>query len=211
MKRQPYFGHWKNIFSISFGLVYVMFTLWAIFHTQQFVPANLKDFWWGIFISYGVLNSIIFGNADLRNKLFEVTVIKFVPRFLLYFIACFTLFYLISNFIDPLQFSMIVVLKNIPLWLAVIHALIFATTESVIWQGYLDDKIGHPWSELTAGVFHWGIWSGGALVVIPSAALLFMMFSGINWYFRNSKNDLVPAIASHTAFNFVKLGLMALK
>jgi hypothetical protein len=178
-----------------------------MFHTQQYVPEGQEDFWLMVFISYGVLLSVIMGNADIRNKLFDVTVVEFVPRFMLFFIPSLFIFYGIMNFVDPLQYTLFGILSNVPIWLMMTHALVFATIESAVWQGYLDQKVGHPWSELIAGIFHYGVWAGAAFIVIPSAALLFAIFSVANWYFRNSQKDLAPAIAVHTAFNFVKLGI----
>jgi membrane protease YdiL (CAAX protease family) len=207
MRREPYFKNWKKIKSVSIGLVYVFFILWLIFHTHQYVPEDQKNYWLIVFISYGILNSIIFGSADLRNKLFNVKLISFLPRFLLFGAVSFVGLFFVAKFLGSTTGSAFSMLSQIPLWLAVIHAFVFATTESVIWQGFLDYKIGHPWSELTAGLFHFGIWSGGAFVVIISAALLFACFSLVNWYFRKNKNDLAPAIGTHTAWNILKLGL----
>lgn len=207
MKREPYFTNWKKIFSISFGLVYILFTLWLIFHTKQYVPEGQEDFWYVIFIGYGLLNALILGNADMRNKLFNVKFVEFIPRFLIFFVGGLLFFYILINFFDPLEHSLFGLLQNVPLWLLTIHALVFATTESVIWQGFLDYKIGHPWSELVAGIFHYGIWTGGVLLVVPSAALLFAIFSLVNWYFRINTDDLAPAIGVHTAYNFIKLGI----
>lgn len=207
-KRQPYFKNWKNILSISFGLVYVLFLTWLLFHTSQYVPEGQEDYWFKVFLGYGILNSIIFGNADMRNKLFNVKFIRFLPRFFIFFVVSLLIYYFILKYFDPFEETLFGLLGNVPIWLAVIHALVFATTESVIWQGYLDQKIGHPWSEISAGLFHWGIWSGGAIIVIVSATVLFGIFSLVNWYFRDDLNDVAPAIGNHTAFNFVKLGIL---
>jgi hypothetical protein len=208
MKREPYFSNWKKIKNVSIGLVYVFFTLWLIFHTNQYVPEGQEDFWFRIFIGYGLLNALIFGSADLRNKLFNVKFTKFLPRVLLFFGVALVVFYLILSKVDPIAGSLMNVLGNIPLWLASVHAVVFAITESVVWQGFLDYKIGHPWSELVAGVFHYGIWAGSFIPVVLSAGFLFMIFSVTNWYFRKDKNDLAPAIGVHTAYNFIKLGIM---
>ncbi len=209
MNKLNYFKDWKKITTVSFGLVYIFFNLWVIFHVPDFVPVQQQSLWFRIFISYGVLNSIIFANADLRNKLFNVKFTKFLPRFAIFFFSFLFIFYFVLNWADPTGSSFMGVLSNVPLWLAVIHALTFATTETVIWQGFLDEKIGHPWSELTAGIFHLFVWTGSAVVVIITASMLFAFFSLVNLYFRNSKNDLAPAIGCHTAFNIVKVGLMA--
>ena len=99
-------------------------------------------------------------------------------------------------------------ISNVPIWLMFIHGLIFATTETAIWQGYLDEKIGQPWSAIVAGLFHWGVWTGSAFFVIITASLLFMMFSLVNWYFRKDKDDLAPALGVHFAYNLIKLGLI---
>lgn len=204
-----YFKNWRKITIVSYGLVYIFFNLWVIFHVPEFVPVEQQGLWYKVFISYGILNSIIFANADMRNKLFDVKFTKFVPRFALFFVGFLLLFYVVLARIDPLSHTAFGMLKSVPLWLGVIHALTFATTESVVWQGFLDEKIGHPWSELTAGIFHFGIWTGGAFIVILSAGLLFAFFSLVHLYFRKSKRDLAPVIGCHTAFNVVKLGTVA--
>lgn len=208
MKREPYLSGWTKFKHISFGLVYIFFTLWLIFHTNQYVPEEHQAFWFKVFISYGVLNSIIFANADMRNKLFNVKLVDFIPRFLIFFAGSMIFFYFILQITDPMDHTLFSLLAGVPVWLAAIHGLVFATTESVVWQGFLDNKIGRIASPITAGLFHWGIWSGGAVWVILGATLLFSFFSVVNWYFRDSKNDLVPAIASHTAYNYIKLGLI---
>lgn len=208
MKREGYFSNWKKITVVSFGVVYIFFNLWVIFHIPEFVPKEQEAMWFKIFISYGILNSVIFANANMRNKLFNVKLTKFLPRFALFFVVFLLIFYYMFKKVDILHGSAFQLLGNIPLWLGTIHALTFATTESVVWQGFLDYEIGHPWSEITAGIFHWGIWSGSTFVVIISAGLLFMFFSLINWWFRKNKNDLAPAIGCHTAYNFVHLGMI---
>lgn len=206
-----FFSGYRKITSISVGLVYVFFTLWLIFHTAQFVPTSQQDFWYRVFIGYGILNSIIFGNANLRNKLFNVKLLSFIPRFLFFFISGLVIFYFITSFVDPgATGGLLSLLAGVPLWLAVIHSFIFATTESVIWQGYLDEKIGQPWSALTAGFFHFGIWSGGVFFVIIGATLLFLMFSYINWRFKQNRHDLAPAIGTHAAYNIIKLGVFVI-
>lgn len=205
-----YFSKWKNILNISIGLVYIGFTLWLIFHTSTYVPEGQQDFWFRVFISYGILNAVIFGSADMRNKLFNVKLTKFLPRFFMWLVIGLVVFFVIMKIADPLEHSFFELLRGVPLWLGLIHAFVFATTESVIWQGYLDDKIGHPWSELTAGIFHFGIWTGGAIIVILGAGLLFALFSFVNWRFRQDKNDLSPAIGTHTAYNIIKLGIIGL-
>lgn len=208
MAKQGYFDNWKRIKVVSFGLIYVLFLLWLIFHTGQFVPEADKDLWFNYLIGYGLLNALIFGVADVRNKLFDVKLVDFVPRFLIFFFGSLFVFYLLLTYVDPLNTPIFSLLSAVPTYLLILHAMVFATTESAVWQGFLDDKLGHPWSELSAGIFHYGIWTGSPLIVIPSAGLLFAGFSYVNFRFRNSKNDLVPAIASHTAFNFVKLGIL---
>lgn len=208
MIKTGYFSNWKNVFQISLGLVVVLFLSWLVFHTSQYVPAEHKDSWLIVFISYGVLASMIFGVSDIRAKLFDIKFVDFLIRGSVPFvISLFAFFYLFTYF-EPADYTLFDVLSNVPTWLLILHAFVFATLESAIWQGYLDQKVGHPWSELVAGVFHWGIWSGGAVIVIFSASLLFALFSYVNYRFSINKNDIVPAIAVHTAFNFIKLGLI---
>lgn len=201
-------GSFKKLTRISFGLVTTFFLLWLIFHTKQYIPEQHHSTWLLVFLSYGILLSLVYANADIRNKLFDVSLVSFFPRFMIFFLGGLVFFYLLLSIVDPIDLSLFAILANIPLWLAMVHAFVFATIESAVWQGYLDHKIGMFASPLLAGIFHYGVWTGGAIVVIFSASLLFLFFSYVNYRFRISKNDLVPVIAVHTAYNFIKLGIM---
>lgn len=208
MPRQGYFSNWRNVFGISFGLVYVLFTIWVIFHVPQWVPPESQNLMYKTLIAYAILNTIIFANADIRNKLFKVKLIHFIPRFLIFFVISLFIFIVVLARVDPLGPAAYQILASVPLWLLILHALVFATTESAIWQGFLDEKIGRVPSAIVFGLFHLSMWPGNSLFVVFSAALLCTFFSYVNWRFRTSKNDLVPAIAVHTAYNLVKLGLL---
>ena len=208
MQRQPYFSDWKKIGKVSFGLVASFFYLFLLFHTKSYVPKGYEDMYWMVFVSYGILLAVSFGVPNIRNKLFNVRLVDFLPRFLLFGGISLLVFYYLLTDINPMGGQFFAFLGQVPMWLALIHAFVFATIESAVWQGFLDYELGHPWSELTAGVFHWGVWVGSALIVIPSAALLFAVFSLTNWYFRKSTSDLAPAIGVHTAFNIIKLGIL---
>lgn len=206
-----YFSQVGKITKVSIGLVATMAFLWIMFHTQQYIPDGQKDYFLTVFLMYGVFGAFVFGNSDTRNKLYNVQFTRFLPRFLIFFSISFILFSIIIAKLNIFDSSYLSFLSGIPLWLAIIHALVYATIESAVWQGYLDDKLGHPWSELSAGLFHFGVWTGGAVLVILSATVLFFIFSFTNWRFRDNQNDLAPAIGVHSAFNIVKLGVMAFK
>ena len=208
MKKRGSFFNWRKGLTISYGIAYVFFTLWVIFHIPDYFPPGTHEMWYKVLIGYGILNAIIFANADIRNKLFNVKLTEFLPRFLLFFVVFIVFFYFTLQLVDPLGAGFFDLVKSVPLWLAVIHSLVFATTESAIWQGWLDERIGVPWSSMLAGIFHLGIWSGGAVIVFLGATGLFMFFSFVHWLARKSKKDLAPVIGCHSAFNFVKLGLL---
>jgi hypothetical protein len=203
-----YYSNWSKVKSISIGLVITGFIIWIIFHTGQYVPEGSEDHWQTVLIMYGLMSAMIFGNSDIRNKLYNVELLRFFPRFILFFLVGVTGFFILLQYYDEFGNSLLNVLNTVPVWLALIHAFVFAAVESAIWQGYLDGKIGHPASELVAGFFHWGVWSGGAISVIISAGLLFTVFSLANYFFADNKNDLAPAIGIHAAWNVVKLGLL---
>jgi hypothetical protein len=205
MKRLGYFKDWKKVLTISFGLLTVLIYSFLLFHTFQFVPAEKEAFWWSVIVSYSLMLSLIIGVSDMRSKLFNIQTIKFIPRFLVFYIPSLVALSFILQWVNPEGTSLIMALLELPKWLLFLHGFVFATIESTIWQGFLDYQIGHPWSELTAGIFHWGIWTGGALFVIPASALLFAIFSLVNWYFRKNTDDLAPAIGLHTAWNHMKL------
>lgn len=204
-----YLTDWSKIWQISFGLVYVLFNVWVIFHIPEYFPEGSHEVWYKVFISYGLLNAWIFSNEDMRNMLFDVNFWKFIPRVIVSFVISLVLYFFILQFIDPLGHTFFDLLANVPLWLALVHGITFATTESLVFQGYLDKKIGAP-SALVAGIFHYGVWSGGALIVVFTATVLFLFFNIINRRFRKSENDLSAVIGNHTAFNFVKLGIHVL-
>ena len=203
-----YFSNWKNFKTLSFGLFSTLFFLWVYFHTEQFIPSEFKDTFFKAFIGYGFLHALIFVNTETRNKLYNAKFIPFVVRMLIFTAISLFVFYFILAKIDPLGETAYSLFKSLPWWLAASHMLIFATIESTVWQGWLDDKLGRPVSALTAGVFHWGIWPGSAFIVIISAGLLFAFFTLVHLFFRSDKNDLAPVIGVHTGFNFVKLGLL---
>ncbi len=208
VKRTPFFANSGKILKISIGLVYTLFTLWLIFHTAQYVPVGKSDYWFKIFLAYGLLNALIFGNADLRNKLFNVKFLDFILKFLLFFfLSLFVFFSMNKYFGNVFGASYFTILKSVPLWLACIHSFVFAMTESIVWQGYLDDYVGKLGSAGIFGIFHWGIWEGSAFIVIPLAAILCLFFSFIHWYFRSNVNDFAPVTAVHTAWNYSKLAL----
>jgi len=208
MAREPFFKNWKGFLTVSVGILYVLFVCYLIFHTFQFVPPQYESYWWKIFVSYSMLNTLILGNATLRNKLFNVQFLKFLPRFLLFSIGAYLVFYFILQNVNPFGSTAYTLLSNIPVWLALVHAFVFATTESIIWQGYLDEKLGRPASCLSAGLFHFGIWSGGLIFVAALAGLLFLFFSFIHWYFRKNPSDFAPVIGVHFGYNMVKLMLL---
>lgn len=163
--------------------------------------------WWRIITCYTVMLSLIMGVGDMRSKLFNVETLKFIPRFLLFYIPSVLLLSQLLKIISPegLIFGAI---WELPKWLLFVHGFIIATIESTIWQGYLDhpeSNVGQPWSSLIAGIFHIFVWKGTKIFIFISASLLFALFSFINWYFRKDKDDLAPAIGFHTAYNHLKM------
>ncbi len=210
MVKEKFFGNWKNFRNISLGLVASLFLSWLIFNTFAFVPDGQEDKWLLIFLSYSTFMGITFGSADARSKLYNTNFFKSIPRFLLFFIPAFFVLYFLLQLVEPAYSgsSVIEILRNIPVWLAIINAFVFATFESSVWQGLLDYRMGRIASPISAGIFHMFIWSGGVFMIIPVVTFLFMGFSWFNWYFRKDKNDLIPAIAIHTAYNFLILGII---
>ena len=85
MVRKKYFSGIGKIKNISFGLFYIFFTIWLLFHSAQYFPEEFQDEWLRIIILYGLLNALMFGVPDIRNKLFNIKLIKFIPRFLMFF------------------------------------------------------------------------------------------------------------------------------
>ena len=201
----------KKILKISFGLATALFLLWLIFNSFAYVPEGKEDVWQITFIAYGVLGSYVFGSSDIRSKLYSISFFKSLPRLFLYIFGSLVFFYFLLNLVDPFPSVVSSILENAPWWLLIVHAFVFATIESSFWQGYLDERIGIVWSAFSAGLFHMFIWFGLILMNFIGASILFFMFSGFHYYFsvrRGKKNDLIPVIGFHTAFNFVKLGII---
>jgi len=207
MKDINYFGNWKKIQGVSYGIVYLLFIMWVIFNLHKFVPSDQQELYFAVFVPYAILNVIIIGSADMRNKLFNVKLIEFLPRLILYTFIFLTLFYFVfaRSANDPN--SLFGLLGGLPLWLILSQAFIFATTESILWQGYLDDLLGRPFSAISAGVFHMFIWQGEWWFIIVSAGLLFAFFTVVHLFLRKNKNDFAPVIGCHLAYNLIKLGL----
>lgn len=141
----------------------------------------------------------------MRNRLFNVKLINFIPRFILFFGVSLLVLTWVNNLISDINITFVATLTNIPLHLALAHAFVFATTESVIFQGYLTDRLGVVGSSMIAGLFHLFIWPGSLVLVFIGATILFLIFSYVHWYFKKNDNDFGPVIAFHSAYNFTKL------
>jgi len=200
--------------AISFGLVAALFLLWAIFNSFTFVPEGQETKWLLVFLSYGILGTYVFARDDLRDKLFNIgffrAMIYFIPALIISLIA----FYFIFGLVNPLPQVALSILIGIPLWLSAVHAFIFATVETSFWQGHLDGKVGILFSIISAGIFHMFIWTGPAWLNFLGAAFLFLFFSMVHLFFGGFKSTaqqskaLIITIAVHTAYNFIKLGII---
>lgn len=204
--RKGFFSGWRNVLFISVGLSYALFFLWVLFNVPYFVPKGMEGTYWKIFASYGFLTVYIFGNAKIQNVLYNQKLIKFIPSFIMYLIIFMIIFSIVLGFFDVTNINNFSIVKQLPIWLALSHALIFAVSESVLWQGYLDHIMGVPASALIAGIFHMFVWNGVWYLNIIFSALLFVFFSFIHFWLGNKNKNLAPVIACHTAYNFVVLG-----
>lgn len=201
----------KKLKTISFGLVVSLFLLWSIFNSASFVPEGEGIRFALIFLGYGVLGVYVFTHTDVNSSLFKTPFFKNIPRFLLYFTGAFVVTYYLFQVVGASVFgSAVSIFKGVPTLLLMSHAFIFATVESMLWQGFLDKRVGILISCLIAGVFHAFIWSGYWVVNLFASAFLFFVFSVLNFYINKgySKENLVPIIAIHTAYNFIQLGLI---
>lgn len=208
MVRQNFFSGTGKLFKISFGLVTTLFLLWLIFNLPHFTSEiSTKDFL-RVFLSYGVMASIIWANVDIRNKLFNISFLGSMLRFFLFLFPSLFFFYFLNFYIDPTGENLFSILSTVPVGIALIHAFVFATVESAIWQGFLNEKVGVLGSSLIAGLMHMYVWQTTPLFAIFGATLLFLFFSYVDYRFRLNKNDLIPVIAVHTAYNVIKLGFL---
>ena len=195
--------------NISFGLITSLLLLWLVFNSFIFAgEGDLSVLNVITFLSYGILGVYVFANADIRNKLYNISFFKSLPRFFLFFGIALIGFYFLLGVSDPFPDTALNILKGVPTWILVIHAFVFATIESAFFQGYLDKKIGIFGSVVTAGLFHMLIWAGLPWQNFLGASALFLFFSSAHWYFRKNTDDLIPVIAIHTAYNFIKLAII---
>lgn len=198
-------GNWKFI---SFGVVWVLWNVWVIFNIPHFAPEGTIDQWYKIFISYNLFTTAILANADMRNKLFNVPIIKFLPKMAMWTGIFFGIFWVILTNVDPFSNSIISAIQGIPIHLALAHAFTFAVSESIIWQGYLDEATNPYVSALIAGAFHMFVWSGAPLLVVFTAGALFLGFSAVHWYLGKKGTDFSAVIGAHAAYNGVKIILL---
>lgn len=196
--------------NISFGLITSLLLLWLIFNSFIFSSSDGELSLLNVitFLSYGMLGVYVFANADIRNKLYNLPFFRSIPRLILFFSVALVGFYFLLGVVDPFPDTALNILTGIPVWILVVFAFVYATIESAFFQGYLDEKWGIFGSMLTAGAFHMLIWTGTPLMNFFGASLLFLFFSSCHWYFRRNRNDLIPVIAIHTAYNFIKLALI---
>lgn len=222
MKKDSFFKRlgFKKLKRISFGLLASLFLLWLIFNSFAFVPEGKELKWVLTFLSYGGLGSYVFSRQDLLSKLSLISLRKAFVPFVVVFLASLFGLAILLGVVDPFPAHILAILMGIPAYLLLIHAFVFATVETSFWQGILDSKIGVLGSAITAGVFHMFIWEGSLVLNFFGATFLFMVFSYVNYrgqkYFIKrgiSKKvafalALIATIAFHTAYNFIKLGLM---
>ena len=210
MAKKGFLSGYGKIGAISLGLAYILFNLWAVFNVKTIFPGADQAFWFRVFISYAVLAVFVIAIPTTRKRLFSIKFVDFLPRFALWFGIGFILFSIFIAKIYPFNENLIHLLASVPISLALVHAFTIAMTESILFQGYLDHKVGIPWSPLIAGLFHLGVWSGGTWWIILTSGGLFLFFSFVNYTFRKNENDISPAVGTHFAFNMVKLGLVAI-
>lgn len=209
MAKKPFFRDWKKFLAISFGLVYILFMIWTFVHVPEYFPEGQHNHWYLVMSSYIVINTLLFSNADIRNRLFNVKFIKMLPKLLMAFFGSLIFFYIVLKRYDPFQYEFFSLLAAVPVWLALVHGITFATTESLL-QVYLTERIGPIGMAIFMGILHYGIWSGGALFVVIGAGTLFLLFQFVHYIWSDGPYDFAAIIGVHTAFNFIKLGLDAL-
>lgn len=207
MSRGNFFSGVGGITKVSFGVVTVFLYSFLLFNTSQFVSAEHLSFWTGVILSYTVMLALIIGVSDARSKLFNVSTIKFIPRYILFFLPAFFLFAQLFNRLDILNADGLVsVFLTLPKWLFFIHFFVFVVIESTV-QVWAEEhsKLGRLGTALVLGAMHVYVWVGPALLNFALASLLFLFFSYINWRFRKDKNDLAPLCGVHSGYNVAQM------
>lgn len=86
---------------------------------------------------------------------------------------------------------------------AILHGLVIAYTEEIIFRGYLPTKIGVTFSNIIFGLFHWAVYSSTPLII------MFLILLSFIWSFiKFTRFELEGSIAAHTAWNYKALGLL---
>jgi len=201
------FGISKGL-KISWGLVMTLLVLFFLFNAFTLTGETSTLLDWTIFVSYGFLAVFVFATADIRNRLYNIPFFSSLPRFLLFFGLAMVAFYLILGVIDPFPKAITGIFTGVNFFVLGFFLFIVSTIESAFFQGYLQYKWGIFFSMLIAGVFHMFIWDGTPFLNFIGASFLFLFFSSAHWYFRRDKNDLIPVMAIHTAYNFIKYFLI---
>lgn len=206
----------KKLRSISYGLVSAFVLFFLLFNSFAFVPEDSQLKWVITFLSYGVLGAYVFARADLRSRLFDVRFFRAMLIFVPYFFGTLIVLYFLFGLVNPFPNIVLSIFTGMPFWLLSAYAFIFSTIETTFWQGYLDEKIGILGSFLFAGIIHMFIWTGPLWLNFLGASALFFIFSSLNYWFgfrpgasREAKTtSLIKTNAVHTAYNFIKLGLI---
>ncbi len=204
------FVDFKGLKEISFGVVSTLILLWAIFNAFSFVPEGAGIMWTLKFLGFGVFGVYSFGREDVRSKLSQISFFKAIPIFLLFFVVTLVVMYFLLGIANPFPETILSTLKGVPVWLQIINAFVFATIETSFFCVFLLNKWGVVPSALVAGGFHILIWNGTVLQNFFGATLLFLAFNTVYYFtaYRKKKENPVPTIAVHTAYNFLQLGLL---
>lgn len=215
MAKKPFFYGAGKILKVSFGTLTIAYLLFMIFNYYEYIPVDKQGSYLIMFMSYALLTAVVFGNADIRNVLFKIKATTFLKRFALHFIPLFVIFYLIMSAlegVDVLPFRDVIV--GLPIYIILTAFFIYAVLESAVWQGYLDNwnksGVGVPWSSISAGIFHLNVWPGPWWLVVPTATIWFMCISYYNHRFKKFEDDIVPAVAFHTAFELAFLLILTI-
>lgn len=189
------------IWNISLGFVILLAQIWVYTQIPEWRPQ---------ITIYILMTAFIFsfGTWRLERSLFNAKFLKAIPKLFISAVITFSILYIASLFIGGKAIpSITLALASVPVYLIVVQALIVATDESFVFQGWAVDelrryKLKKQTVYLVAGImfalFHVAMAGGVWLLLLPYVAL------GILFLFvrdRFSPETLTAVIGVHFGYN----------
>ncbi len=81
-----------------------------------------------LFLSYGMLGVFVFGNANIRNPLYDTPFFRSIPRYALFFFVALVFFYFFLGVVNPFPNAVIGIFTGVNLLMLGFFLFIVSTT-----------------------------------------------------------------------------------